>query len=216
MMFTLTSRLKDTVEINGQEINLDLSFDNVLRLFELADDEAFDENEKSIIAFRMLTRDELEVTNFSIQEIDLIVRKILDEFVLTGKSEPKSGSGKQTRRENNNNAKHYDLEQDAPFIYASFLQDYNIDLLDMQGKLRWEKFIALLSGLRDDTKFKEVVGIRAKEIPKRTKHNKEEVDNLRELKRIYALDNTHADREEELNTMFNILAGKRRNKQDDN
>lgn len=39
-----------------------------------------------------------------------------------------------------------DYEQDADVIYASFLSEYGIDLLDVE-RLHWRKFRALMSGL---------------------------------------------------------------------
>ena len=37
------------------------------------------------------------------------------------------------------NQKVVDFEQDARYIYASFLMDYGIDLVDQRGKLDWRK-----------------------------------------------------------------------------
>jgi hypothetical protein len=62
-----------------------------------------------------------------------------------------------------------------------------MDLFEMQGKLHWQKFLALLGNLSDDTIFKEVVGIRVQKIPAPTKYNQEERNRIIELKRIYRL-----------------------------
>ena len=61
--------------------------------------------------------------------------------------------------------KSFDIEQDAEFIYASFLYDYNIDLFEQQGKLDYRKFIALLRSLSSDTKLQKVIEIREMDIP---------------------------------------------------
>lgn len=50
-------------------------------------------------------------------------------------------------------------EHDAPLIYAAFLERYGIDLTDIDTRLHWHKFKALMSCLHD-TKFNEVVGYR--------------------------------------------------------
>ena len=45
-----------------------------------------------------------------------------------------------------------DFERDGDYIYASFMQAYQIDLIDEQGKLPWKKFLYLFNGLPADTK----------------------------------------------------------------
>jgi len=196
-MFTLTDRLEDEIEIEGKVYPLDLAFDTVLRFFDLMDDESFFDHEKINIAFKMFidTDDEFD---FSVKY--QVVKTIVETFIIrdesNGSDTDDGGTSKQL----------YDLKQDAEYIYASFLQEYGIDLIDMQGKLRWEKFLALLSGLRDNTRFKEIVGIRAAELP-RGKGMEEERKRLRKLKRIYALKKDQKTKESELDEMFNMLAG---------
>ncbi|MGG2054697.1 Gp15 family bacteriophage protein [Lysinibacillus pakistanensis] len=80
----------------------------------------------------------------------------------------------------------YDIAQDAEYIYASFLQDYGMDLFEQQGILHWDKFKALLVGLRDDTKFKKVLEIRQMPLPK-GKGSGEQRKQVEELKKAYAL-----------------------------
>lgn len=52
-----------------------------------------------------------------------------------------------------------DFEQDADVIYASFLQEYGIDLIDVPY-LHWNKFKALLSGLGGDTALGKRIALR--------------------------------------------------------
>src|SRR5699024_4123925 len=80
--------------------------------------------------------------------------------------------------------KTYDLKQDAEYIYASFMSDYGIDLFEQQGKLHWDKFRALLSGLTDGSKFLRVIEIRTAELPK-GKGTSNQREQMRKLKRIY-------------------------------
>ncbi len=51
-----------------------------------------------------------------------------------------------------------DFEQDADAIYASFRQQYGIDLI--RDKLHWMEFRLLLRGLCEDTKFGELLKLR--------------------------------------------------------
>ena len=79
----------------------------------------------------------------------------------------------------------YSLKYDSEFIFSSFMQAYNIDLIEEQGKLHWQKFNALLSGLPDGTKLirrmKSEIGSHRK--AKAQKKNKK----MRELQEEYAL-----------------------------
>ncbi|WP_026584198.1 Gp15 family bacteriophage protein [Bacillus sp. J33] len=177
----LTERFTDEIEYKGQTIKLNLAFDNVLRVRELLQDDVFSGAEKLLILFEMLVKN-ANGLNFSFNEINQLIGFIFDEILF-----PKKGSDGRS---------HFDFDQDAAFIYASFLQDYKMDLFEMQGKLHWEKFLALLEGLSDDTKFKEVVSIRAQKIPAPTKYNQEERKRLIELKRIYRLKNKKPSLEE--------------------
>src|SRR5690625_1778678 len=85
-----------------------------------------------------------------------------------------------------NDKKTHDLVQDAEYIYASFMHTYKIDLFEMQGKLHWKKFKALLNGLSEDTIFSRIVGIRTAELPT-GKGMQKEREQLRKLKEHYAL-----------------------------
>jgi hypothetical protein len=194
-MFTLTDRLEDEIEIEGKIYPLDLAFDTVLRFFDLMDDESFFDHEKINIAFKMFvdTDDEFD---FDVKY--QAVKTIVETFIIRDESNGSDDGGTSKQL--------YDLKQDAEYIYASFLQEYGIDLIEQQGKLRWEKFLALLGGLRDNTRFKEIVGIRAAELP-RGKGMEEERKRLRKLKQIYALKKDQKTKEAELDAMFNMLAG---------
>lgn len=57
------------------------------------------------------------------------------------------------------NAIALDYEIDSDLIYSAFLGQYGIDLVDVE-ELHWHKFLALLRGLNDSTKLREVMGYR--------------------------------------------------------
>ncbi|GGE47626.1 hypothetical protein GCM10011391_28010 [Pullulanibacillus camelliae] len=196
-MFTLTDRLEDEIEIEGEVYPLDLSFDVVLRFFDLMDDDIFFDTEKIDISFQMFVLADID---FDFETKYKVVQTIVETFIVDKEDSPSSDSS------GGDNKKLYDLKQDAEYIYASFMQEYGIDLIDMQGELRWEKFIALLGGLRDKTKFKEIIGIRGAKLPS-GKEMADERKRLRELKQIYALKKDQKTKEQELNDMFNILSG---------
>ncbi|MBU9711060.1 Gp15 family bacteriophage protein [Evansella tamaricis] len=174
MNFSLTERLEDKVVIEGEKYPLDLSFDNVLRVLELFSDEDFTVIERLDIAFSMLVEDGPDL---SINDKDHLLSFIFKEYVGIDFSDRTPSTKKKT----------YDLYEDAEFIYASFLQDYNIDLINEHGKLHWKKFNALIFGLGEKTKLKEVIRIRTMEVPKPNKYNAKHRKEIIDLKRQYRL-----------------------------
>lgn len=74
-----------------------------------------------------------------------------------------------------------DYELDADLIYAAFLGQYGIDLIDVK-ELHWHKFLALLKGLNDSTVMSRVMGYRSYE--KRSNDNK---DPYEEMKRAWEI-----------------------------
>ena len=104
----------------------------------------------------------------------------------------------------NDPIEYYSYQQDAGIIYASFLQDYGIDLIDQQGKLHWDKFRALLDGLSDKTPFQKVVKIRMADI---SKLEGEELNHMIELQDYYQLDSMRSvkNQNQGMNDFFNAL-----------
>ncbi|MCB6839942.1 bacteriophage Gp15 family protein [Weissella viridescens] len=58
----------------------------------------------------------------------------------------------------------YDFEQDAGAIYASFLMQYHIDLLNEVDKLSWFKFSTLFENLSEKTPIKKIIAIRSDDL----------------------------------------------------
>lgn len=181
----------DEVEIDGTFYELDMSFDNVLRSLELLSDKDFPPEERVDTLYEMLIIDPPDLDLLSQDKVVYLVFK--EALGIDLKEKPKGGGNKP-----------YDLYEDASYIYASFLQDYNIDLIEEQGKLHWKKFNALLDGLREKTKFKEVINIRTMKVPKSTKHNQEYRQGVIESKRRYRLKGSQST-ENTLNTFNSAM-----------
>lgn len=92
-----------------------------------------------------------------------------------------------------------DYELDADLIYSAFLGQYGIDLIDVEY-LHWHKFLALLSGVNDSTRLREVMGYRCYE--KSTE--KEEVWRAK-LKRAWEIDRLSIEEKEELDQFSNLF-----------
>lgn len=92
-----------------------------------------------------------------------------------------------------------DYELDSDLIYSAFLGQYGIDLVDIPH-LHWHKFLALLAGLNDSTRLREVMGYRCYE--KSTE--KEEVWRAK-LRRAWEIDRITAEEQEELDNFSNLF-----------
>lgn len=53
----------------------------------------------------------------------------------------------------------YDFEEDADYIYSSFLECYGIDLTEV--RMHWWKFKALFNGLSEETMMKKIMHYRS-------------------------------------------------------
>lgn len=206
-MFSLTSTFEDELNFQGEFLPLDFSFDNVLRLFDLLKDETFTGPEKVEIALEMLLREHYE----NVKPLPIagesgkhslflyILKKYLDIDL-----------DKQADSEAPKVKPDFDFEQDAGIIYASFLQAYNMDLIQQQGKLHWKQFIELFYNLPEESKMQKVRGYRSRKMPAATAHNKEERKDLAAMKKHYRLKGT--EEEEQLEQKFEMLAMWKRKK----
>lgn len=176
-MFLLTDRFEDKLEYKGNILTIDMSFDNILRVFELFDDVMFKAYEKIPITLEMLIN-EYEI----IEELDFMEQFELYNFVL------KEFLGIDNKKDSGNSKRMMDFSKDAGLIYSSFLSEYNIDLFEMQGKLHWKKFSELLSNLGDKTAFKKVIGYRTMKVPSTKEASQEYRKHIQEMKRLYSLD----------------------------
>ena len=78
----------------------------------------------------------------------------------------------------------YSFIHDAGLIYAAFMQQYGIDLHDVEY-LHWWKFKAMFESLGKDTLIKEVMHCRVVEID--SKMPQDQKDYLNDMKQRYAL-----------------------------
>jgi len=185
-MLDLAYPIDDSVDINGHTYELDLSFDNVLRLFDLLNDDEVDDLGKAELGLLMLINDEL--ADYEPQDkVDVFVHLFKSTIGKeTEDNQPVDIEGNPMPSNSGNDEKVYSIKEDAEYIFASFYQDYRIDLLEQQGILHWNKFKALLGGLKKDTRFKEILEIRQMDLPK-GKGSSKQREKIKELKKQYAL-----------------------------
>lgn len=198
-MLDLSRKLTDTLVIDDEEFPLNLSFDNVLRLFEMWRDEDVPEFVKPHFGIRILTGETLE--DFTVEEMSEVFNEVFEEHISLSTVEDNhveydlAGNPMKTTASNGKQEQApYDIRYDGDYIYASFLQAYGIDLFDVQGKLHWKKFNALLSGLPEGTKFMEVIKIRKWKPQKGD--STEYKEEMRKLQKDYALPYEDVEEEE--------------------
>lgn len=220
-MLDLSRKLTDKLVIDDKEYALDLSFDNVLKMFEMMRDEDIPEYVKPHFAIRMLISKSLEgetreekakafndaFENFSVEELSKVFKSLFEEHISLADVKDNhveydlAGNPMKTTASNSGQEKApYDIRFDGDYIYASFLQAYGIDLFDFQGKLHWKKFNALLSGLPEGTKFMEVIKIRKWKPQKGD--SAEYKEEMRRLQKDYALPNEVIEEDEEYEEEF--------------
>lgn len=189
-MLDLSRKLTDKLVIDDEEFPLNLSFDNILRLFEMWRDEDVPEFVKPHFGIRILTGETLE--DFTVEEMSEVFNEVFEEHISLSTVEDNhveydlAGNPMKTTASNGKQEQApYDIRFDGDYIYASFLQAYGIDLFDVQGELHWKKFNALLSGLPEGTKFMEVIKIRKWKPQKGD--SAEYKEEMRRLQKDYAL-----------------------------
>ncbi|MPM97945.1 hypothetical protein SDC9_145126 [bioreactor metagenome] len=168
--------LPDTVEVDGRIFPINSDFRTGI-LFELLIAEKELTNKQKIIKTL-----ELFYENVIPNNTQNALEKIL-EFYRCGKNSDsqckKSGESKKKIRETV-----YSFDYDDAYIYAAFLDQYSIDLNDIEY-LHWWKFQALFKGLKSDNEIVKIMGYRATDLTK-IKNNEERV-RIARLKSLYAL-----------------------------
>lgn len=158
----LNDALVTSFSIGDNEYDIDLSFNKILDIFEIMKEEELNTVEKAYLIVQLLTGEELEDMDevvecwIYIKEHFLDIQKEMVQYDLLGNPVPQAKNEDEEEQE-----RVIDLEQDAEYIYASFLQAYGINLFKAQNKLSWVEFKALLTALPDNTIMQQIVQIRA-------------------------------------------------------
>lgn len=92
-----------------------------------------------------------------------------------------------------------DYELDADLIYAAFLGQYGIDLMDVK-ELHWHKFLALLKGLNESTRLREVMGYRCYE-----KSTDKDHDIYADMRRAWEIERITVEEQSEIDKFSNYF-----------
>lgn len=193
-MSFLTEQQIETIETAKSTLKIDCAFDTVLNV-QQAFQEDLTQQEKTEIALRLLVKNAWNLNLFTEVEKVQLLDLIYQECIST-KKRPKIRKPVVPV---------LDFQEDGEYIYASFLQDYGIDLIEQQGKLSWKKFLALFDGLSDKTKIRTVMRIRGMELPEPNGRNQKQIQDLLELKAYYALPVKGNSGQKGLDALFGTL-----------
>ena len=184
MVLSLSWSQPDVIEAKTADYEVVMDFSRVLRLFELYKQDDIDVSEKLFITIEMFFLTPInEIPEEDFQPIlEGLTQKIIGD---NSREETVERDMKGNILEEEK--KFYDFEEDADYIFASFMQDYGIDLIKEREKsnyywnkvqsgtmslekfrnhtMSWDKFNALLTGLSETSKFRRVIEIRQMEIP---------------------------------------------------
>lgn len=95
----------------------------------------------------------------------------------------------------------YSFEHDDDYIYAAFMDQYNIDLQDIEY-LHWWKFKAMFKSLKKDNEIVKIMGYRSMDLSKIK--SKEEKAYYKKMQELYKLP-MPKDEQEKLDDINNIL-----------
>jgi len=188
----LLDRPPTQIEVGGLFYEIDADFRTGIAFELLMLDEEFTETEKAARAmelyFPQIPDDEEEA-----------MEKIL-WFYLCGREETNQEE-KETEPAPKNIV--YSYEYDAGSIYAAFLSQYGMDLVEIPF-LHWWKFKALFHALDENLEFMKIMRYRAVDI---TKVPKEQKDFYRKMKQLYALPDNRTEEEKEQDFISSLSEG---------
>ncbi|ASV96524.1 Gp15 family bacteriophage protein [Enterococcus durans] len=183
----LNDPLVTSIEFDGAEFPINLTFDNVLDVFDVLEDVDLFPEEKINMCLELLISDFEKIFQGSTEQQFLLFNHILENYISVGGSETVETDRLGNPMPNAVKEKNtISLVHDAKYIYASFRQ-IGINLFEEQGRMMWEEFQALLESLPDDTILARIIQIRTWE-PSKGESTKEK-ERMRKLQQKYTLPN---------------------------
>lgn len=203
-MISLTNGLEHSIVIGNRIVEVDFAFDVVLKWYELLEDDSINDIEKTLIGFKMFIG---ETDKYDEQQVVEAMQSISDYL-----SQSAYGNFDDEEIEPDFEVepepptKYYSYTKDAEAIYASFLYDYNIDLVDVQGKMHWDKFKALFNNLSENSPFQRIVKIRQTD-PNEYKDDPKAMQSIIEAQEFYRLEDEQNVQalDMQMSSMFDML-----------
>ncbi len=139
------------IEVNDKQYKINTDFNVALACFEALEDDSINDVARVYALISLLlgieNNGKIEIPEFNNEDLNKVI-KLLIKYL----------SCNETEKNATSNKKDIDFVQDKPYIHASFLTDYNIDLDNLE--MHWWKFCNLLKGLTDKCILSRVRDIR--------------------------------------------------------
>ena len=189
-MNILTDLLPTTIEVQGVRYPINWDFRTSILFELLMFDEEINEKEKGMNVLELYF-DYETILNFDENNLNEVFDQIF-WFYSCGKRDIYT-SNSENDTDEMEFKKIYYYNYDDSYIYSAFLQQYNIDLNDIQN-LHWWKFKAMFNSLTEDCKFVQILSYRSVDIDKIK--DIEQKNFYKKMKNHYALPLSKKEREE--------------------
>ena len=171
-MNILVDLVPTTVNIDNKEYEVNSDFRTSILFELLMQDGTIEEDDKILMALQLYYPDIPENIKKAIEQMLWFYRCGKD--VSSSKGNGKSKGVTQI----------YSFEYDDDYIYSAFLDQYNIDLQDIEY-LHWWKFKAMFKALKDDNMIVKIMGYRSMDLSK--VKDKEQKAYYRRMQKLYEI-----------------------------
>lgn len=201
-MLSLTDKLDSTLVVTGVgELPVNLAYNTVLKWYSIGEDKRMQIVDKIRVGWQLFfngvvldfgSADDYEVASRAISELLEYINE--DPYNVPDDANSSSAPSPEV----------FSYSQDAEAIYASFIYDYGIDLIEERDKMRWEKFRALFNNLSPNSPFRRIVEIRQSDT---SGLKGEELVKLTEAQTYYRLKGQSTSQvDDAIGAMFSMLA----------
>ena len=171
-MNLLIDLLPTTVDIEGIEYEINSDFRTSILFELLMQDVEIEDEEKIIQALQLYYKKRPK-------NIDEAINKMLWSYSCgkenTLEADSKTGSSSE---------KIYDFDYDDEYIYSAFLDQYGIDLNEIEY-LHWWKFKAMFKALKEDNEIVKIMGYRSIDLSK--VEDKKQKEFYKKMKKTYEM-----------------------------
>lgn len=171
-MNILIDLVPTTVNIDNKEYEINSDFRTSILFELLMQDGTIEEDDKILMALQLYYPDIPENIKKAIEQMLWFYRCGKD--VSSSKGNGKSKGVTQI----------YSFEYDDDYIYSAFLDQYNIDLQDIEY-LHWWKFKAMFKSLKDDNMIVKIMGYRSMDLSK--VKDKEQKAYYKRMQKLYEI-----------------------------
>lgn len=191
-MNILIDLVPTTVNIEGEDYDINSDFRTSILFELLMQDNSISDEDKIMQALELYYPKLPKNINEAIEQMLWFYRCGKD--IIETKTKNK-GTGKSIQI--------YSFGFDDDYIYSAFLDQYRVDLQDIQY-LHWWKFKAMFKALKEDNEIVKIMGYRAMDLSK--VKDKEEKSHYKKMKELYKIpDNRSKNEKEKLNEIEQIL-----------